>query len=1208
MFLLAAFGILQITFAAPPPPANLAITSSAAPGQVTLTWSAASGATSYNVKRSTTANGTFTTLGSPTTTTYTDATATAGTRFYYRVTAVDGTGEGPVSLTIMSTPSLIVDNADSTGVTITGPWAASTGVAGYYGTNYLFDNGTAGMSVRFTPTLAQAGRYDVYLRWAASANRATNARVDVNFTAGTSILRVDQTTNGGVWVKLGAFDFAAGTTGNVTVRNDGRNGSVIADAVQFVLNDQPLPGYTQVTFNDDFDGTSYDAAAWSVYDNRPNNVVSGGQLHLQTTWNGADWVEGGLYTSQFMQRFGYYETVMQVGRDDGLNNAFWLLTPFSHGNNVDSLEIDITEAHYHNEHHMNVHDWQPAHVGSGTTLSVPNIYPGYHNVGLEWDTDGTLKWYWDGALVRTMTASQLAAFENMTPVQVMFSTKVIPFAGTPGPTLDGSSMDIANVRVWSKPGWGGALDGNWGTPGNWGPDGVPGASAAAVFNRATTRTTVSLAGDKSVKELYFSSPQCPAMTLASGSFKFLLGALSSGTGIGGVVVNGDVTTVQTINTAIQAQNNLTFANYSTSPTAALNINGTLTSSAAGRQIVLAGAGRVTIGTSINSSFADVVKVNSGAAWLTSANAFTGTLDIQNGEIVVSNGSALGSTAGVTNVASGATLSLANGVSISGAETVHLAGNGESGTSGALDVEDSSAVNFSGVIALDAAASIGSGPGTGTLTVASDVDTTAGAFALTFSGSGTTIMNGAISGAGALTKNGMGTLRLNGVASHTGTTTVNAGTLITNLASLPGAVVNFATLVFDDAVDRTVTNNWGGTGSYLKHGAGVLTISGTMSTTGSLDLQAGTVKLAASERYSASLDLIVNTGATFDLNAFIETVGPVVLAGGTIINSTGDSTQYLAGTSYDVRSGTISARLGGTGALTKTTSGSVTISGANTFTGGSTVQAGTLDLAGSLSSGITIDGGVLTLGPTTGTRVVAGSLTANAGGTMRFRVNGTTAGTQYDQLRLTGASSTITLSGTLDLVAAPGLATGSTFRLIDNTGNSSAITGTFTGLPEGAEFYEDSQWWRISYIGGTGNDVVVTRLTPTAWQTWQAANFGTDTNDAAISSFTADSDNDGVMNLLEYATKMNPALNDVVPQTATKNGSVIDFIYIKNKSATDVTFLVEWSDTLAANSWSTVGVSAPTILSDNGTTQQIKVTVPSGTGVAKRFVHLRISKP
>ena len=36
--------------------------------------------------------------------------------------------------------------------------------------------------------------------------------------------------------------------------------------------------------------------------------------------------------------------------------------------------------------------------------------------------------------------------------------------------------------------------------------------------------------------------------------------------------------------------------------------------------------------------------------------------------------------------------------------------------------------------------------------------------------------------------------------------------------------------------------------------------------------------------------------------------------------------------------------------------------------------------------------------------------------------------------------------------------------IDNTGSSLAVSGTFSGLPEGAEFYEDAQWWRITYTG------------------------------------------------------------------------------------------------------------------------------------------------
>jgi hypothetical protein len=55
-------------------------------------------------------------------------------------------------------------------------------------------------------------------------------------------------------------------------------------------------------------------------------------------------------------------------------------------------------------------------------------------------------------------------------------------------------------------------------------------------------------------------------------------------------------------------------------------------------------------------------------------------------------------------------------------------------------------------------------------------------------------------------------------------------------------------------------------------------------------------------------------------------------------------------------------------------------------------------------------------------------------------------------------------------------TGQQFRIIDNTG-SSAISGTFDGLPEGATFFRSGRPFSITYKGGSGNDVVVTALAP-----------------------------------------------------------------------------------------------------------------------------------
>src|SRR5207244_5153571 len=76
-----------------PPAVPTNVTATAGNGQVTLSWSASSGATSYNVKRSTTSGGPYTTVASPTTTSYTDTGLTNGTTYYYVVTAVNTGGE-----------------------------------------------------------------------------------------------------------------------------------------------------------------------------------------------------------------------------------------------------------------------------------------------------------------------------------------------------------------------------------------------------------------------------------------------------------------------------------------------------------------------------------------------------------------------------------------------------------------------------------------------------------------------------------------------------------------------------------------------------------------------------------------------------------------------------------------------------------------------------------------------------------------------------------------------------------------------------------------------------------------------------------------------------------------------------------------------------------------------------------------------------------
>jgi hypothetical protein len=131
---------------------------------------------------------------------------------------------------------ITMDNADLSGVTITGTWTSSTASAGFYGSDYVHDGNTnKGLSsVTFTPNLPATGLYNVYARWTSNANRATNAPFDIVSPAGTTTILVDETKQGGQWVLLATTNFNAGTAGKLRIRNAGTSGFVIADAVQFV--------------------------------------------------------------------------------------------------------------------------------------------------------------------------------------------------------------------------------------------------------------------------------------------------------------------------------------------------------------------------------------------------------------------------------------------------------------------------------------------------------------------------------------------------------------------------------------------------------------------------------------------------------------------------------------------------------------------------------------------------------------------------------------------------------------------------------------------------------------------------------------------------------------------------------------------------------------------------------------------------------------
>ena len=139
------------------------MTATAGNGQVGLSWSASSGATSYNVKRSTTSGGPYTTIASPTTTSYTNTGLTNGTTYYYVVSAVNTAGESANSSQVSATPTASATVYEATQIPVTGsPNARSFTWAGFPdGAGEIADGTAVGAYLNFTVNVPAPGTYDI---------------------------------------------------------------------------------------------------------------------------------------------------------------------------------------------------------------------------------------------------------------------------------------------------------------------------------------------------------------------------------------------------------------------------------------------------------------------------------------------------------------------------------------------------------------------------------------------------------------------------------------------------------------------------------------------------------------------------------------------------------------------------------------------------------------------------------------------------------------------------------------------------------------------------------------------------------------------------------------------------------------------------------------------------------------------------------------
>ncbi|WP_324131935.1 autotransporter domain-containing protein [Bosea sp. (in: a-proteobacteria)] len=222
-------------------------------------------------------------------------------------------------------------------------------------------------------------------------------------------------------------------------------------------------------------------------------------------------------------------------------------------------------------------------------------------------------------------------------------------------------------------------------------------------------------------------------------------------------------------------------------------------------------------------------------------------------------------------------------------------------------------------------------------------------------------------------------------------------------------------------------------------------------------KSGTGTWTVSHAPGAMMAWQVSAG-TLDLGGTTQTAAAFTLTGGTVRNGTLSSTA-----SFDLQAGTLSAILAGTGGLAKTGAGDVTLTGVNTYSGATTVSAGRLIVNGSIanSSSLTVNaGGTLGGSGTVGTTSIAGGTLAPGNSIGTLSVNGNlsfTAGSTYAVEVSPAASDRVNVTGTATLggakVAAsfePGTYVAKQYTILNAAGG---IVGTFgqkvdTNLPSG----------------------------------------------------------------------------------------------------------------------------------------------------------------
>lgn len=141
---------------------------------------------------------------------------------------------------------------------------------------------------------------------------------------------------------------------------------------------------------------------------------------------------------------------------------------------------------------------------------------------------------------------------------------------------------------------------------------------------------------------------------------------------------------------------------------------------------------------------------------------------------------------------------------------------------------------------------------------------------------------AVGGSGNLAKQGDGTLTLTQDSSFQGETTISNGTLQLgnggNSGSVPGNIVNLATLVVNRANTLDLNGIISGTGDFIQRGEGTTVLNGLNTWSGYTLVENGTLLAGGENRFSSASSHIVSSHGLLDTGGHNQTVADLVNQG------------------------------------------------------------------------------------------------------------------------------------------------------------------------------------------------------------------------------------------------------------------------------------------------------------------------------------------